>query len=224
MSRTLEGLADSQKTVEIARKLRDGGDYEAYQALCEENDIDEQTTDRFWNGLCDDFDTIAPADTLEAPEAPQDAVLPCGGISKVATAKLDAELKAFKGGRKEAAVSSHVATTLKQFCKNEQFAMAVANCKKNLSACCEEIMKSVGTSISDIEVYRRAAKFYFPGSVVKFSMEIQIDGVSTAAEAPTDVLSPAAASSTNAPRKRTALDKPKKKGDSNIIQISLFED
>lgn len=124
--------------------------------------------------------------------------------------KIEKELKSFKGGNKAKAVSGHVAANLKSFCKNAQFAAAVIKSEKTLSDCCEEIMKKVGDSISDIEVYRRAAKFYFPGAVVKFSMQIEVDGKIEAAE------------ETALGRESTPKRK-KIKQESNVIQVSLFD-
>ncbi|WP_206458673.1 hypothetical protein [Anaerovorax sp. IOR16] len=97
-------------------------------------------------------------------------------ITKLAKAKIESELKSFKGGQKAKAVSSYVATTLKNFCGNEIFAKAVIEQKKTLSDCCEQIMKSVGNSISDIQVYRKATAFYFPTAKIDFKMEIVING------------------------------------------------
>lgn len=97
-------------------------------------------------------------------------------IKKVAKEKIEAELKDFKGGEKEKIVSSNIATTLKNFCENEIFARAVIERGKTLSDCCSEIMKGVGKSISDIQLYRKAAIFYFPTAKIDFKMEILIDG------------------------------------------------
>ncbi|MEG1998206.1 MAG: hypothetical protein RR051_07155, partial [Clostridiales bacterium] len=40
--------------------------------------------------------------------------------------------------------------------------------------CCEEIMKGVGSSISDLEVYRKAVQFYFPGADIQMKMTIDL--------------------------------------------------
>ena len=44
------------------------------------------------------------------------------------------------------------------------------------------VAKSVGGSISDLEAYQRAVRFYFPGAKVK--MQLTIDLIGDAAEAP----------------------------------------
>ena len=126
--------------------------------------------------------------------------------------KLDKELKDFKGWKMEKAVSSHVAKTLKQFCSNEVFARAITLSAKTLSECCASIMKGVGGSISDIEVYRKAAQFYFPKAKIDFKMEIQVDGVNSEVEEAANVGKPRA--------KKKAVEVNKNAS----IQLSLFEE
>lgn len=126
--------------------------------------------------------------------------------------KLDQELKGFKGNQKASAISKYVAKTLKDFCKVGAFAAAVAKSKKTLKDCCEEITKGSGNHISDIEVYRKAAQFYFPGAVVSFKMEIQADGILE--EIPESI----AANS-----EKTVKPKKQPRQPDDTIQISLFD-
>lgn len=68
-----------------------------------------------------------------------------------------------------------VARALASFIENPEFADAVAaKGDKGFSECLEAVTKGIGVSISDIEVYRRAANFYFPGCGVRFKMEIDL--------------------------------------------------
>ena len=68
-----------------------------------------------------------------------------------------------------------VADALKQFARNPEFADAVvAKGENGFSECLNEIVKGVGASLSDIETYRRAANFFFPGCGVSFRMEIDL--------------------------------------------------
>ena len=92
--------------------------------------------------------------------------------------KLDRELKAFHSSDNKAkAVKDAVANTLKMFCEqDEEFAQAIVQTDKTLSDCCESIMKKVGQSIEDIEVYKRAVNFYFAGADIKVTMEIDLIG------------------------------------------------
>ena len=48
--------------------------------------------------------------------------------------------------------------------------------RRTLSDCCGQIIRGVGNSISDIEVYRRAVQFYFPNSEIEFKMNILLTG------------------------------------------------
>ena len=53
--------------------------------------------------------------------------------------------------------------TLQNFCRqNEEFARAVEQSDKTLDDCMSALCKGIGSSISDLEVYKRAAQFYFP--------------------------------------------------------------
>lgn len=68
-----------------------------------------------------------------------------------------------------------VARALASFVEDSEFADAVvAKGDTGFSECLEAVTKGIGTSISDIEVYRRAANFYFPGCGVRFKMEIDL--------------------------------------------------
>ena len=68
-----------------------------------------------------------------------------------------------------------VARALASFIEDSEFADAVvAKGDTGFSECLEAVTKGIGTSISDIEVYRRAANFYFPGCGVRFKMEIDL--------------------------------------------------
>lgn len=90
--------------------------------------------------------------------------------------KIDLECLEFKGGQKAAAVYRPVADALKSFCRQDnEFAQAVVQCEKTLSDCCTEIVKDVGSAISDIDVYHRAVQFYFPGAEIEMNMKIQLN-------------------------------------------------
>lgn len=89
--------------------------------------------------------------------------------------KLTEELKSFKGGQAEKVISKDVAHTLMGFCKQEvEFAEAVVQSDKTLSDCCDEIIKGNRTGISDIDAYKKAVAFYFPGAGVKVEMQINL--------------------------------------------------
>ena len=73
-------------------------------------------------------------------------------------------------------VLSSVREMLVDFCyQSSVFAGAIVDCKKTLAECCETIMKKCGSSISDLEVYRRAVQFYFPGAEIEYQMRIKVN-------------------------------------------------
>lgn len=84
------------------------------------------------------------------------------------------KLKAAKApnGAKEKAVFVPMVKTLTDFCRQDgEFAQAVAQ-GGSVADCAAACVKGVGGSISDLEVYRRAAQFYFPGCEVEMTMKI----------------------------------------------------
>ena len=77
--------------------------------------------------------------------------------------------------QKAKAVLDAVKNALIIFCKqDEEFAQAIVENKKTLTDCCTEIMKGVGNSISDLEVYKKAVEFYFKGADISFEMKIDL--------------------------------------------------
>ena len=96
-------------------------------------------------------------------------------FQELARAKLDAEYKEFKGGQKERAVKKAMYGALLDFCRqDEEFAQAVVQNDKTLSACAAKVMAGVGSSVSDLEVYRRAVAFYFPGADIRMTMTVDL--------------------------------------------------
>ena len=96
---------------------------------------------------------------------------------ELAAEKIAKELKEFKGDRYGDAVKNFVASTLTNFCEqNERFAQVVYETEATLSDCCSKIMKNCGNHISDIDVYRGAVRYYFPNAEVHFTMTIDASG------------------------------------------------
>lgn len=101
-------------------------------------------------------------------------------MKREAIEKIEKELRAFKGGNKESAVKESVAAALKEFAgQDQEFAQAIVQSEKTLSDCCAAVMKGVGNSISDHEVYRRAVQFYFKGADVRFQMVVEMSPAQT---------------------------------------------
>jgi hypothetical protein len=98
-------------------------------------------------------------------------------MKEAAVKKLGAELndKTAKWSAKAGAIKTAVHGALVTFCgQNEEFAQAVAQSDKTLWAVCEECVKNVGQSVSDLEVYRSAVAAYFPGAQVDCVMTVRM--------------------------------------------------
>lgn len=90
-------------------------------------------------------------------------------------------------GQKEGAMKSAVRNALLEFCRqNEEFAQAVVQ-GGTFPDCMAAVAKGVGSSISDLEAYRRAAAFYFDGAKVNFTMTVQLEPAEPETE-PKDIL------------------------------------
>lgn len=94
------------------------------------------------------------------------------------------------------AIEIATATALKQFCdQSEEFARAVIESDKTFDKCLSEIVKGVGSSISDFDVFTKAVQYYFPGAVVEYKMLIRMSEYETeeppapAPEKPNDTIS-----------------------------------
>lgn len=79
------------------------------------------------------------------------------------------------GTPKAKAVAQAVHDAIVTFCvQRGEFAQAVAQSGKTLGEVCEACVKNAGSSISDLEVYRRAVAEYFPGAVVECVMTVRM--------------------------------------------------
>lgn len=93
----------------------------------------------------------------------------CGQAEK----KLEQEFKSVKG-QKESAMKSLVRDTLLGFCgQDEEFAQAVVQ-GGSFADCMKEVARGVGGSISDMDAFRRAVSFYFPGADIQVTMRINL--------------------------------------------------
>ena len=78
--------------------------------------------------------------------------------------------------QKEGAMKGAVKNTLLDFCRqNEEFAQAVVQ-GGTFPECMAAVAKGVVSSISDLEAYKRAVSFYFPGAEVHMHMTIDLCG------------------------------------------------
>lgn len=90
-----------------------------------------------------------------------------------ANKKLETEEKNIAGSdRKVAAMKGAVKKALKEFCA-QSAALAEAVCKgRSFEECMKAVAKDANGSISDMEAYKRAVRFYLPGADIRFRMEI----------------------------------------------------
>lgn len=125
----------------------------------------------------DNQNAIQNNDSVIISQVPTESQEENKDITQLAIEKIKSEFQAFSGDSKATAVSSYVSTIIQDFCKQDKrFAEVVYKFKRNLSDCCKDIMSGVGSHISDIDVYRSAAQFYFPNSEIKMTMTIDITG------------------------------------------------
>ena len=106
--------------------------------------------------------------------------------------KLTAELENVILGKKETAVKDAVLKTICKFCEqNAEFKQAIEQSNKSFADCLKATVKNAGTSIEDLEVYKRAVAFYFPGADIKCTMTLDLgdEGFSNNSETPTGAAS-----------------------------------
>lgn len=91
--------------------------------------------------------------------------------------RLDKEFQAGKGLNRHAGVMAEpVKKQLEDFCRQDgEFAQAVVQ-GRTFKDCMAAVTKRVGQSLSDLEAYSRAVRFYFPGAKVHFRMELDLVG------------------------------------------------
>ena len=92
---------------------------------------------------------------------------------EAAIAKLNTTNKSVLS-QKANAVYDSVKETLTTFCRqNAEFAQAFVQGGK-LDDALNEIMKGVGSTISDLALYSKVAAYYFPGAKVHFEMSLDL--------------------------------------------------
>lgn len=78
-------------------------------------------------------------------------------------------------GKKEGAMKGAIQNTLLDFCRqNEEFAQAVVQ-GGTFPECMAAVAKGTGSSISDLEAYKKAVSFYFPGADVTMQVLIKLE-------------------------------------------------
>ena len=102
-----------------------------------------------------------------------------GVLQKVQTdaiEKLRREDKLAKHDRCASVMHEAVREALEDFCRQDtEFAQAVVQ-GKDFGACMRTVAAGCGSGLSDLEAYRRAVRFYFPGAEIRMTMEIDLIG------------------------------------------------
>ena len=167
-------------------------------------------------------------------------------IIKSALDKLEEGAKEKINDKYGAVIKTYVHSALAGFCKqNESFAQAVID-GGTFADCIKYCAEGIGgnTGISDIDIYRRAVHFYFPGAQVDFHISIITEGAETRiheeperekmkTETKTEMKtakseesitkSEESVTKTEKPKRKSSISERKvKKPDSNIIQLDLF--
>ena len=89
--------------------------------------------------------------------------------------KLTAELTDAKLGKYENVVKPYVLDEICIFAKqNSEFAQAIEQSDKSFADCLKATVKGAGASLEDLEVYKRAVAFYFPGADIKCTMTLDL--------------------------------------------------
>lgn len=89
------------------------------------------------------------------------------------------EYFAVKGikGQVQRIIAPKTAEALKLFCdQSKEFTQAVEQSDKTFQDCLDAVAKMIGgrTSVSDFDVFKAAAEFYFRGAVIHFDMRIDL--------------------------------------------------
>lgn len=99
--------------------------------------------------------------------------------------KINAEQKQVSGS-KEKAMANAVFQVVHDFClQEERFAQAVVD-GGTFADCMKAVAKGVGNSISDLDAYKKAVKFYLPDADIKVQMSIHLPGNSAPEPTPSN--------------------------------------
>lgn len=97
-------------------------------------------------------------------------------FQKAALEKLEGESKKGSYDKYAAAMKRAVLNALQEFVRQDaEFAQAVVQ-GGSFENCMKAVAKNCGSSISDLDAYRKAVRFYFPGAEIKMTMTIDLIG------------------------------------------------
>ena len=91
--------------------------------------------------------------------------------------KIKTEVAVNSKDRRVEAIKNCVAKELLKFCEQEpEFAQAVEQSDKTVIDCCKACLDGVGGSVSDLEVYSKAVKFYFQTATLDVIIRVNLCG------------------------------------------------
>lgn len=98
-------------------------------------------------------------------------------MKELAIRKLDKELSELKKPSQHIKVMMQpVHDTLVDFCRQDgEFAQAVYQ-GGSFKECMEAVAKGCGSALSDLEAYRRAVQYFFPGAGIRVQMRVSLTG------------------------------------------------
>lgn len=104
--------------------------------------------------------------------------------------KLTAELTDAKLGKYENVVKPYVLDEICIFAKqNSEFAQAIEQSDKSFDDCLKATVKGAGASLEDLDVYKRAVAYYFPGADIKCTMTLDLGDNGFSNETSTEAVS-----------------------------------
>lgn len=110
-------------------------------------------------------------------------MIPMKNWAAQAVQKLESEKKSVTGN-KEKAMAGSVFAAIRDFCiQDEEFAQAVGQ-GGSFAECMKKVASGVGNSISDLDAYKKAVQFYFPGAEVKMQLTIDLIGKAAGEDMP----------------------------------------
>lgn len=99
--------------------------------------------------------------------------IPFAAIKKI---KEEFERSKNNFGKKERVMAKPVLEALESFIgQDTEFAEAIIQNSQTFGDCLREVAKDAGNAISDLEAYKKAVRFYFPGAEIEFQMKIFVN-------------------------------------------------
>lgn len=96
-------------------------------------------------------------------------------LAEKAKEKLEKERKDVTGQKATAMADAVMAALISFAGQDAEFADAIVTNSQTLANCMAAVAKGVGSSISDLDAYKRAVQFYFPGAEIEMQMTVHVN-------------------------------------------------